>query len=84
MRKRFPDSNQRISWNRIKIRRKGVITFWNLAYTNKSFERIVIVDKTASTVVGTIKLCLHVSNNDFNNMRILIVDVRSDYENSGT
>lgn len=44
----------------------------------------MIVDKTASTVVGTIKLCLHVSNNDFNNMRILIVDVRSDYENSGT
>ena len=56
------------------------IGFWNMAYENGWFVRLSIVDKTVSAVVGTVELCLRVSEDEFNNMGILRVDVRSDYE----
>lgn len=54
--------------------------FWKLSYENGWFVRLSIVDKAASEVVGTVELCLRVSEDTFNNMGILRVDVRSDYE----
>lgn len=54
--------------------------FWNMSYENGWFVRLSIVDKTVSTVIGTVELCLRVSEDEFNNMGILRVDVRSDYE----
>lgn len=54
--------------------------FWDLSYKNGWFARFSIVDKTVSTVIGTVELCLRVSEDEFNNMGILRVDVRSDYE----
>ena len=54
--------------------------FWDLSYKNGWFARLSIVDKTVSTVIGTVELCLRVSEDEFNNMGILRVDVRSDYE----
>lgn len=36
--------------------------------------------RLTSNVIGTVELCLRVSEDEFNNMGILRVDVRSDYE----
>lgn len=54
--------------------------FWKLSYENGWFARLAIVDKTISGVIGTIELCLRVSEDEFDHMGILRVDVRSDYE----
>lgn len=56
------------------------IDFWNKAYHNGWFVRFSIVDKDVSSVIGTVELCLRVSEDEFNQMGILRVDVRSDYE----
>ena len=56
------------------------LNFWNLSYKNGWFVRFSIVDKEIASVIGTIELCLRVSEDEFNNMGILRVDVRSDYE----
>lgn len=54
--------------------------FWKLSYENGWFARLSIIDKAVSRAVGTVELCLRVSEDPFNNMGILRVDVRSDYE----
>ena len=56
------------------------LDFWNLSYKNGWFVRLSIVDKEVSSVIGTVELCLRVSEDEFNNMGILRIDVRSDYE----
>lgn len=56
------------------------IRFWVWSYENGWFVRLAIVDKAAAAVVGTVELCLRVSDDAFNNMGILRVDVRSGYE----
>ena len=56
------------------------LDFWDLSYKNGWFVRLSIVDKAAPGVIGTIELCLRVSEDAFNHMGILRVDVRSDYE----
>ena len=63
-----------------KERMAEAIQFWKTAYQNGWFARLTIVDKTSSDAIGTIELCLRVSDDNFNNMGILRVDVRSDYE----
>ncbi len=63
-----------------KERMEEAISFWHMAYENGWFVRLSIVDKTVSSVIGTIELCLRVSEDEFNHMGILRVDVRSDYE----
>ena len=63
-----------------KERMTEALGFWNLSYKNGWFARLAIVDKTVSKVIGTIELCLRVSEDEFNNMGILRIDVRSDYE----
>ena len=60
------------------------ISFWKMAYDNGWFVRLSIVDKSVSGVIGTVELCLRVSEDEFNNMGILRVDVRSDYESEDT
>ena len=56
------------------------IGFWKTAYENGWFARLSIIDRQASAVIGTVELCLRVSEDAFNRMGILRVDVRSDYE----
>lgn len=56
------------------------IRFWQVAYENGWFARLSIIDKEISSVIGTVELCVRVSEDAFNNMGILRVDVRSDYE----
>ena len=63
-----------------KERMTEALGFWKMAYENGWFVRLSIVDKTTTSIIGTVELCLRVSNDEFNNMGILRVDVRSDYE----
>lgn len=63
-----------------KERMNEALNFWNLSYENGWFARLSIVDKSVSNVIGTIELCLRVSDDEFNHMAILRIDVRSDYE----
>lgn len=63
-----------------KERMLEALDFWNMSYENGWFARLAIVDKSVLNVIGTIELCLRVSEDEFNNMGILRVDVRSDYE----
>lgn len=67
-----------------KERMRDAIGFWHMSYENGWFVRLSIVDKSISSVIGTVELCLRVSEDEFNNMGILRVDVRSDYENEET
>ena len=61
-------------------RMKEAIDFWISAYDNGWFVRLSIMDKATSQVIGTVEVCYRVSEDAFNNMGILRVDVRSDYE----
>ncbi len=63
-----------------KERMAEALDFWKLSYENRWFARLSIIDKSTSSVIGTIELCLRASEDEFNNMGILRVDVRSDYE----
>lgn len=63
-----------------KERMIEALDFWKMSYENGWFVRLAIVDKSLSSVIGTIELCLRASEDAFNNMGILRVDVRSDYE----
>lgn len=56
------------------------LEFWELAYQNGWFARLSIMDKTASKIIGTIELCLRVSEDSFHKKGILRIDVGSDYE----
>lgn len=61
-------------------RMEEAIGFWHFSYDNGWFARLSIIDKATSSVIGTVELCLRVSEDEFNNMGVLRVDVRSDYE----
>ena len=63
-----------------KERMEEAIAFWHMSYENGWFVRLSVVDKMAAGVIGTVELCLRVSEDAFNHMGILRVDVRSDYE----
>ncbi len=63
-----------------KERMSEAIGFWKTAYDNGWFARLSVVDKSVSRVIGTVELCLRVSEDRFDHMGILRVDVRSDYE----
>lgn len=63
-----------------KERMTDAIKFWHMSYENGWFVRMSIVDKLVKSVIGTVELCVRVSEDEFNNMGILRVDVRSDYE----
>lgn len=63
-----------------KERMEEALGFWKLSYENGWFVRLSIAEKETSCVIGTVELCLRVSEDAFNNMGILRVDVRSDYE----
>lgn len=56
------------------------LAFWKMSYENGWFARLSIIDKTSSEVIGTVELCLRVSEDVYHNMGILRIDVRSDYE----
>lgn len=64
-----------------KERMAEALAFWKMSYENGWFARLSIIDKASSTVIGTVELCLRVSEDAYHHMGILRIDVRSDYEN---
>ncbi len=63
-----------------KERMESAMDFWRSSYEKGWFVRFSVVDKAKSEVIGTVELCLRSSDDEFNQMGILRVDVRSDYE----
>lgn len=62
-----------------KERMAQALDFWDYAYQNRWFARFTIIDKAAG-IIGTVELCLRVSDDAFDNTCILRVDLRSDKE----
>lgn len=63
-----------------KERMVEAIKFWDMAYNNKWFARLSILDIQNNTIIGTIEGVNRVSDDAFNNCGILRVDVGSNYE----
>lgn len=63
-----------------KEKMSEAIDFWHMSYENGWFVRLSIVDKAAASIIGTVELCLRESDDAFDHMGVLRVDVRSDYE----
>lgn len=61
-------------------RMEEALAFWKMSYENGWFARLSIIDKTSSIVIGTVELCLRVSDDVYHNKGILRIDVKSDYE----
>lgn len=57
------------------------LDFWDFSYKKGYFVRLTILDNNYNRAIGTVEVCYRVSGDEFNNMGILRVDVRSDYEN---
>lgn len=63
-----------------KQRMEEALNFWEESYKNGWFARLSIVEKSSQCAIGTVELCKRVSDDAFNNMGILRIDVRSDFE----
>ena len=63
-----------------KERMASAMDFWKMSYEKGCFARFSIFDKATTGVIGTVELCLSVSDDEFDNMGSLRVDVRNDYE----
>jgi len=61
---------------------ESAINFWLSSYKTKWFVRWTIIDKTFSKAIGTIEMFHRTANDDFNDVGVLRLDVRSDYEKS--
>lgn len=64
----------------IKEEMAKALDFWKMSYENGWFTRLTIIDKKQDIIIGTIELCLRVSDDEFNNKAILRIDVNSDNE----
>ena len=56
------------------------VSFWELAYKNRWFARLTILEKESGALIGTMELCYRASEDAFNGMCVLRVDVGSAYE----
>lgn len=56
------------------------VKFWIFSYEHKYFVRLSIIDKSTSKAIGTIELFHRVADDAFNDVGVLRLDVRSDYE----
>lgn len=65
-----------------KAKMETAISFWLRSYETKWFVRWAIVDKTILKVIGTIEMFHRTANDDFNDVGVMRLDVRNDYERS--
>jgi [ribosomal protein S5]-alanine N-acetyltransferase len=63
-----------------KDKMEKAVYFWLKSYETKWFVRWAIVDKSLSKVVGTIELFNRMSEDKFNGMGVLRLDLKSEYE----
>ncbi len=62
-------------------RMKEALDFWDYSYRNGWFARMTVIEKDSRRIIGTVELCGRASEDAFNGMCILRVDVGSEYEN---
>ena len=65
-----------------KEKMQNAIEFWLRSYETRWFVRWVIVDKISSEVIGSVEMFHRTADDDFNDVGVLRLDVRSDYEKS--
>ena len=63
-------------------RMSAAVVFWLRSYETKWFVRWSVIDKATSKAVGTIEMFHRKADDDFNDVGVLRVDLRSDYERS--
>lgn len=63
-----------------KKKMQDAMDFWKYSYDNGWFARLSIEEKATKKVIGTIELCLRISDDAFHNAGILRLDVGSAYE----
>jgi RimJ/RimL family protein N-acetyltransferase len=66
----------------IKEKMESAINFWIQSYKTKWFVRWIIFDKSISKAIGTIEMFHRTADDDFNDVGVLRLDVRSEYEKS--
>ena len=59
---------------------ENAISFWLQSYENRCFVRWTVIDKAISKAIGTIEMFHRTSDDDFNDVGVLRLDLRSDYE----
>lgn len=59
---------------------KNAVAFWLSAYPSKWFVRWSIIDKTIKKAIGSIELFHREADDAFDNVGLLRLDLRSDYE----
>ena len=65
-------------------RMEAAVRFWKQAYENGWFVRWTIVDRASSKAIGTVEVCQRVSDDVFNGVGILRIDVKSSCETEDT
>ena len=63
-----------------KDKMEEAIDFWIKSYQTKWFVRWVIIDKISLKAIGTIELFNRTSEDKFNGMGVLRLDLKSEYE----
>lgn len=63
---------------------KEAVHFWLQAYANGWFYRYTVEDKYSGKAIGTVEICRRVSNDAFNGMCILRIDLGSRNEKADT
>ena len=63
-----------------KAKMEQAVAFWLESYKTRWFVRWVIVDKTSSKAIGTIELFKRASEDKFDGMGVLRLDLKSEYE----
>jgi ribosomal-protein-alanine N-acetyltransferase len=58
--------------------------FWTVAYKNKWFTRLTIIDRNNNLIIGTFELFLRSSFDSFDDTIVLRLDLKSEYENKTT
>lgn len=61
-------------------RMREALDFWDYSYRNSWFARLTILEKETGAIIGTTELCYRESEDAFNGMCILRLDVGSRYE----
>lgn len=61
---------------------RQAIEFWLSSYSSKWFVRWTIIDKEKHKAIGTIEVFHRNANDDFNNVGVLRLDLKSEYETS--
>ena len=63
---------------------ENCVRFWSYEYTQRYYVRWSIFDKRTDHVVGTVELFNRTTQDFYNNVGILRLDLRSDYETAET